>query len=105
MEGSPAPRSAEPTHVLVVANETVGGKKLLDAIERRAARGPIRCTVVCPQNRPRKGYVIYDESVRSAARIRLELTLERLRSMGIEATGEVMDPDPYLAVEDALRLY
>jgi hypothetical protein len=104
-EAAPATRSAEPTHVLVVANETIGGKKLLEAIERRAARGPIRCTVVCPQNRPRKGYVIYDDSVRSAARIRLELTLERLRSLGIEATGEVMDPDPYMAVMDALRIH
>ena len=105
MESSPATQTPEPAHVLVVANETVGGKKLLDAIERRAASGPIRCTVICPQNRPRKGYVIYDESVRSAAQIRLELTLERLRSLGIEAEGEVMDPDPYLAVKDALRLY
>ena len=91
--------------MLVVANETVGGKKLLEAIERRAARGPIRCTVVCPQNRPAKGYVIYDESARSAAQIRLDLTLERLHAMGIEANGEVMDPDPYMAVKDALRIY
>jgi hypothetical protein len=91
--------------VLVVANETVGGQRLLEAIERRRQRGPIRCTVVCPQNKPRRGYVIYDESVRSAARIRLELTLEQLRARGIEAEGEVMDPDPYLAVQDALRTY
>lgn len=103
MEGTPTSRSAEPARVLVVANETVGGKKLLEAIERRAARGPIRCTVVCPQNRPDKGYVIYDDSVRSAAQIRLELTLDRLHSMGIEASGEVMDPNPYMAVMDALR--
>jgi hypothetical protein len=102
MEGTP---QATPANVLVVANETVGGKKLLEAIERRAARGPIRCTVVCPQNRPSQGYVIYDESVRSAAQIRLDLTLERLRAMGIEATGEVMDPDPFMAVKDALRIY
>jgi GABA permease len=47
--------------------------------------------------------VIYDESARSAARIRLELTLERLRKLGIEAEGELMDPDPYMAVKDALR--
>jgi hypothetical protein len=92
-------------HVLVVANETVGGQKLLEAIERRRRRGPIRCTVVCPQNKPRRGYVIYDDSVRSAARIRLELTLDRLREMGIDADGEVMDPDPFLAVQDALRIY
>jgi hypothetical protein len=95
----------EPAHVLVVANETVGGKNLLDAIERRAARGRIRCTVICPQNRPRKGYVIDHESVRSAAQIRLDLTLDRLRELGIEAGGEVMDPDPFLAVQDAVRLY
>ena len=102
MEGT---AQTTPAHVLVVANETVGGKKLLEAIERRAARGPIRCTVVCPQNRPAKGYVIYDESARSAAQIRLDLTLERLHAMGIEANGEVMDPDPYMAVKDALRIY
>jgi len=89
--------------VLVVANETVGGQKLIEAIERRAAKGPIRCTVVCPQNTPKRGFVIYDDSVRSAARVRLDLTLQRLHAMGIEARGEVMDPDPYLAVQDAIR--
>jgi hypothetical protein len=94
-----------PTHVLVVANETVGGEKLLQAIEQRAARGPIRCTVICPQNRPSRGYVIYDQSVRSAAQIRLDLTLERLQGLGIDAQGELMDPDPYMAVKDALREY
>jgi hypothetical protein len=102
-----APQQAveRPAHVLVIANETVGGQKLLEAIQRRRERGPIRCTVICPQNKPRWGFVIYDESVRSAARIRLDLTLERLREMGIEATGEVMDPDPFLATEDAVRKY
>src|SRR5215212_6978813 len=94
-----------PTHVLVVANETVGGEKLFRALEARAAQGPIRCMVICPQNRPARGYVIYDESVRSAARIRLDLTLERLRKLGIDAKGEITDPDPYMAVKDALREY
>lgn len=97
--------AASPAHVLVVANETVGGEKLFQALEQRAARGPIRCTVICPQNRPRRGYVLYDEHARSAARIRLELTLERLRKLGIPAEGELMDPDPYMAVKDALREY
>jgi hypothetical protein len=97
--------NAPPVHILVVANETVGGSKLIDAIKARSERGPIRCTVVCPQNKPRKGYVIYDQSVRSAAQIRLEYTLERLHDLGIPAEGEVMDPDPFLAVQDAIRLY
>jgi hypothetical protein len=92
-------------HVLVVANETVGGQKVLDAITGRAQRGPIRCTVICPQNQPRKGLVTYEESSRRAAQIRLDLTLEKLRELGIEASGEVLDPDPFLAVQDAVELY
>ena len=75
------------------------------SFKRRAARGTIRCTVICPQNRPRKGYLIYDESVRSAAQIRLDYTLQKLSELGIEADGEVMDPDPFLAAQDAIRLY
>ena len=94
-----------PAHVLVVANETVAGRRLMEAIERRAARGPIRVTVICPQNQPNRGLVIYDHSSRSAAQIRLEQTLARLRELGIEASGEVMDPDPFLATQDALRLW
>jgi hypothetical protein len=93
----------EPAHVLVVSNETVGGHKLLEAIEQRAARGPIRCTVICPQRAPRQGFVIYDDTMRSAARVRLELTLERLGELGIPAHGEVMDVDPYIATQDAIR--
>jgi hypothetical protein len=95
----------KPAHVLVVADETVGGRLLMEAIERRAAQGPIRVTVVCPQNEPHRGFVIYDTSARSAARIRLEQLLERLHQLGIEATGDVMDPDPFLATQDALRLW
>jgi hypothetical protein len=105
MEAGSHNKETAPANVLVIANETVGGRKLLEAIERRAARGPIRCTVICPQNQPRKGFVIYDDSVRSAAQVRLELTLARLHELGIPAAGEVLDPDPYLAAQDALRLY
>jgi hypothetical protein len=105
MEAAATSGGQAPAHVLVVANETVGGKKLFEALEARAARGPIRCTVICPQNRPARGFVLYNESVRSAAQIRLVLTLERLRQLGIEASGEIMDPDPFMAVKDALREY
>ena len=104
MEATHSTQSGQqPTHVLVVSNETVGGHKLLEAIEQRAARGPIRCTVICPQRAPRQGFVIYGDTMRSAARVRLELTLERLGELGIPAHGEVMDVDPYIATQDAVR--
>ena len=88
--------------VLVVANETVAGKPLIDAVRKRAEGSEIHAHVISPQNQPKHGYVIYDEHVRDAAENRLQMTLALLREAGIEADGEVMDPDPYSAVMDAL---
>src|SRR5919197_2039813 len=88
--------------VLVVANETVAGKPLIDAVRERAEGEDVHVYVISPQNQPKHGYVIYDEHVRDAARNRLDMTLALLREAGIEADGEVMDPDPYSAVRDAL---
>jgi hypothetical protein len=88
--------------ILVVANETVAGKPLIDAVKRRADGGEVEVHVISPQNQPRHGYVVYDEHVRDAAQNRLGMTLALLREAGIEADGEVMDPDPYSAVMDAL---
>jgi hypothetical protein len=88
--------------VLVVANETVAGKPLIDAVRKRADGDEVQVHVISPQNQPKHGYVIYDEHVRDAAENRLEMTLALLREAGIKADGEVMDPDPYSAVMDAL---
>src|SRR5512132_2232216 len=88
--------------ILVVANETVAGKPLIDAVRARAAGEDVDVHVICPQNQPRHGYVSYDSMVRDAAENRLKMTLALLREIGIDATGEVMDPDPYAAVMDAL---
>jgi hypothetical protein len=88
--------------LLVVANETVAGKPLIDAVKRHAAGDEVQVHVISPQNQPKHGYVVYDEHTRDAAQNRLEITLALLREEGIEADGEVMDPDPYSAVMDAL---
>jgi nucleotide-binding universal stress UspA family protein len=93
----------EPTRILVVANETVTGRELIDAVKKHKEDGPISVHVICPQNQPRHGYVIYEDTIREAVENRLEMTLAQLREEGIEATGEVMDPDPYSAITDALR--
>src|ERR687894_83769 len=88
--------------ILVVANETVAGKPLIDAVRDRAAGEEVDVHVICPQNQPRHGYVIYESMVRDAAENRLQMTMALLREAGIEAHGEVMDPDPYAAIMDAL---
>jgi hypothetical protein len=91
--------------VLVVANETHGGHALIEAIRARHAQGDAEFIVIAPQNRPHSGYVIYDEAVRDAARYRVEATLTALRDHGVEAHGDVMDPDPFTATLDAVREY
>src|ERR687891_1141867 len=88
--------------ILVVANETVAGKPLIDTVKARAGGDQVDVHVICPQNEPRHGYVIYDSMVREAAENRLKMTLALLREAGIEADGEGMDPDPYAAIMDAL---
>jgi hypothetical protein len=93
--------------ILVVANETVAGRPLIDAVKRHAEQAhaegrPFHVTVVCPQNVPRHGYVIDDSTVRAAAENRLKLTLAALREIGVEAHGEIMDEDPYGATMDAI---
>jgi hypothetical protein len=88
--------------ILVVANETVAGKALIDAVKRHAEGDEVHVHVICPQNQPKHGYVIYEDHVRDATQNRLEMTLALLREEGIEADGRVMDPDPYSAIMDAL---
>jgi hypothetical protein len=89
--------------ILVVANETVAGRPLIEAVKKHADEGPVEVHVICPQNEPRHGYVVYDTHVRDAAENRLQMTLAQLREVGIDATGDVVDPDPYSAVMDELR--
>lgn len=92
----------EPREILAVANETVAGRSLLEALQREAAQGPIRVTVLCPINHPREGYVVYEDTRRAAAGRRLDKTLGMLRDAGIPAHGLVVDADPVSAVRDAI---
>jgi hypothetical protein len=92
-------------NVLVVANDTHGGRTLIEAIRARAAAGDASFVVIAPQTKPQSGYVIYDEAVRDAAQHRVAQTLDALRELDIEARGDVMDPDPFNATLDAVREY
>jgi hypothetical protein len=90
------------TRVLVVANETLVGDELVDALRGRSERGPIRVEVVAPITQPREGYVVYRDSRRAAAGRRLNRVLDVLRAAGIPAHGEVFDDEPLAAVKDLL---
>lgn len=95
------PESAQ--HVLVIANETVVSPSLVELIEKKAAGGPVRVTVVAPVNQPRQGYVVYYDTRRAAARRRLDKTLNLLRNAGVPAAGVVVESDPVPALRDAIH--
>ena len=88
--------------ILVIANRTLGGAKLLEAVRARAAPGDVRFRLIVPQSQPSAGLVIYDEAVRESAQVRVDLALSAVAAEGIEATGEVGDPDAFLATMDAV---
>ena len=88
--------------IVVVANETVVSRALVELIEERATSGDVAVTVVAPVNQPRQGYVVYYDTRRAAARRRLDKTLELLRGAGVHADGVVVESDPVAALRDAI---
>jgi hypothetical protein len=97
---------ADERRVLVVANETVGGEELMSAIGELALAGKSRFFVVSPALNSRlKTWTSDEDPARAAAQKRLQATLSRLASVGVEARGEVGDVDPLVAIEDAVRSF
>ncbi len=104
----PVPQRRDDTerHILVIANETVGGEELLDVLRRKSQDVREQVLVVVPAlNSPVRHWASDEDGARAAAQERLEASLERLAAAGVEARGEVGDGDPLQAIEDALRTF
>jgi len=103
----PRPRTSEDEkRILVIANETVGGETLRNAIRSRSEGVREEVLVVTPAlNSPLKHWVSDEDGARSAAQERLDRSLARLRDAGIEARGQIGDGEPVQAIEDALRTF
>ncbi|HEY0392321.1 MAG TPA: hypothetical protein VGC63_11480 [Solirubrobacterales bacterium] len=93
--------------LLVVANETVGGKALLDEIRDRCRGRQSEILVVTPalaSSRAAHWASDVDEAM-ELARQRMELSLIAIGELGLKARGEIGDSDPNMAIEDALRVF
>jgi GABA permease len=77
------------TNLLVIANRTVDSEELLQTLRARALAGPIRVTLVAP-----------DDARRLPTARRLESAIERLQAEDIPVEGIVGHPDPLVAVEE-----
>jgi hypothetical protein len=98
------PPAADGT-ILTFLNEVAGGRKLLQALRSRVERGASDVALVAPQNQPLVGQIVDQDRLREAAQSRVEVTQAVLGEFGIDAVGAVMDPDPPLALDDAVRAF
>ena len=91
---------------LVVANETVEGEALHDAVRRSALDGRSEVLVIAPALNSRlRHWTSDDDDARVRAELRLEGCLDRLTAAGVRASGYVADADPMRAIDDALSLF
>jgi Universal stress protein family len=92
--------------ILVVANETVVGRALREAVEDAAEGYRSNVLVVSPAlNSPLRHWTSDEDQARAAAEDRLRRSVAELERLGISARGEVGDADPVQAMEDALRTF
>jgi hypothetical protein len=92
--------------VLVVANETVGGRALLSEIEYRSRGRDSEILVVTPAITSAVKHWLSDvDEAIEAAEARRADSVRAIRALGLRARGEVGDSDPNVAIEDALRTF
>jgi hypothetical protein len=88
---------------LVVANQTLGGEHLIEKVRQCMEDGPCGFHIVVPAT-PSGEHLTWTEGEAVAiAQDRLNRALMRFEELGADASGEVGDRNPMLAVEDALR--
>lgn len=87
---------------LVVANQTLGGPALAAEIQRIRAEGECAFHLVVPATRPVDHMVWTEGEAHEIARDRLTRALAWFRAAGLDASGEIGDARPMLAIGDAL---
>ncbi len=79
-------------NVLVVANVTAASDELLAALEAKAQKQPAAFTLIVPATPFGGG--------REAAQAKVEEAVKQLKQAGLEASGEIGDGDPLVAVTE-----
>jgi hypothetical protein len=102
-------RRPDPTYrVLVMANETVGGRALIAAIKDRCAGRDSEILVVVPAltSSQLEHWTSDVDGAIEEARRRLDDSLRTMKAAGLTARGDVGDHhEPNAALEDALRAF
>ena len=102
-----APRIGGAYRILVVANETVGGRALLDEIRNRCRGRDAEILVVAPALTGSRldQLASATDAARAEAEARLAESVGAIEALGLSVRGEVGDDDPNVAIEDALGTF
>ena len=88
---------------LIVANQTLTGPHLVAEILARQATEQCEFHVLVPASHPHGSSTWTEGQAIAHARVALSDALEHFRAKGIDATGEVGDENPVLAVVDVIN--
>jgi hypothetical protein len=102
-----APAADGTRRLLVIANQTATGRELLEEIGNRCRGRRCEVMLVSPAlvgSRAARWASDVDEGM-DLARERMARSVTALRGVGVEVRAEVGDPDPNMAIEDALRVF
>ena len=93
--------------LLIVAAEEVVGEDLLAAVHERADDAAAEVRIVAPAlaDSALKHVAGDVDEGREEASVRLDRSCKRLAEQGIEASGEIGDADPLLAIDDQLARF
>ena len=103
-----ARRGDDAYRVLVMANQTVGGRALLEEIKNRCQGRNSEILVVVPAltSSPLEHWASDVDGAIAEARQRLDDSLRTMERAGLSARGDVGDHhEPHAALEDALRVF
>lgn len=106
-EAEVASSSSAKHRVLVIANQTVAGRALLDEIAARCKGRAAEVRVITPALTASQlqHWASDTDQATADAQERLEASLGAIRELGVSADGEVGDQDPNVALEDGLRAF
>lgn len=92
--------------ILVVANETLAGRVLLERICSLCRHEYAQVLIVAPALTSAVRHWASDvDGARARAQQRLDQSLAHLAEAGVTARGEIGDDEPLQAIEDALRTF
>ncbi|MEX0874003.1 MAG: hypothetical protein WD646_04715 [Actinomycetota bacterium] len=89
--------------ILIVANQTAGGRHLRDEVLRRSKQEPHSFTLLVPATAPSRTMTFTDGEAHALAEERMNQAIESLRGVDVEIDGVVGVSVPMDAIADLLR--